>query len=108
MCVVASPNMAAATELSSNELCLLALLAQGPSHVWGLADMLSRSGEVGQIWSVARPLVYTTLRGLEADGYIETAGIERGSRGPHRVVYRPTGRGARVALEWLLEPVEHV
>src|SRR5689334_9443176 len=100
--------MAAATEPTPNELCLLALLVERPSHGWGLADTLSRNGEVGQIWSVARPLVYTALRGLDADGYIETAGIERGNRGPHRVVYRPTDKGAQAVREWLLEPVEHV
>jgi PadR family transcriptional regulator AphA len=100
--------MAAATELTPNELCLLALLAERPAHGWGLADTLSKSGEVGQIWSVARPLVYTALRRLEADGYIETAGIERGNRGPHRVVYRPTAQGSKAVRTWLLEPVEHV
>jgi DNA-binding PadR family transcriptional regulator len=100
--------MAAASELTPNELCLLALLVERPAHGWGLADTLSRTGEIGQIWSVARPLVYTALRRLETEGFIETAGIERGSRGPHRVVYRPTGKGGRTAHEWLLEPVEHV
>jgi DNA-binding PadR family transcriptional regulator len=100
--------MAVATELTPNELCVLALLVERPAHGWGLADTLSRNGELGQIWAVARPLVYTTLRRLETEGYIETAGIERGNRGPHRVVYRPTARGAKAAREWLLEPVEHV
>jgi DNA-binding PadR family transcriptional regulator len=100
--------MTVATELTPNELCLLALLVERPAHGWGLAGTLSRNGEIGQIWSVARPLVYTALRRLEADGYIETAGIERGNRGPHRVVYRPTKIGAKTAREWLLEPVEHV
>ena len=100
--------MAVAAELTPNELCLLALLVERPAHGWGLADTLTRNGEIGQIWSVARPLVYTALRRLDTDGYIETAGIERGDRGPHRVVYRPTNKGARTAREWLLEPVEHV
>src|SRR5689334_24679251 len=100
--------MAAATEPTPNELCLLALLVEQPAHGWGLADALARNGEIGQIWSVARPLVYTALRRLETDGYIETAGIERGNRGPHRVVYRPTKKGAKAARQWLLEPVDHV
>src|SRR5580765_383075 len=82
-CVVAFANMAVATELTPNELCVLALLVERPAHGWGLADTLSRNGELGQIWAVARPLVYTTLRRLDTEGYIETAGIERGNRGPH-------------------------
>ena len=100
--------MAVATELTPNELCVLALLVERPAHGWELADTLSRNGEVGQIWAVARPLVYTTLRRLDTEGYIETAGIERGNRGPHRVVYRPTAKGSKATREWLLEPVEHV
>ena len=77
-------------------------------HGWRLSELLEPSGEVGAIWSVARPLVYTSLRRLEADGFIETTGLERGSRGPHRVNYAPTRRGRAAVRAWLAEPVEHV
>jgi len=100
--------MAASDELTSNEFCLLALLVEAPRHGWGLSTLLARDGELGSIWSMARPLVYTSLRRLESDGYIETAGIERGDRGPHRVIFRATPAGRRAVREWLREPVEHV
>ena len=77
--------MAASEGLTSSEYCVLALLVEAPRHGWGLATVLARDGEIGSIWSMARPLVYTSLRRLEAEGAIETAGIERGDRGPHRV-----------------------
>ena len=68
-----------------------------PGHGWRLSELLEPAAEVGSIWSVARPLVYTSLRRLERDGYIETAGLERGRRGPHRVNYAPTRKGRAAA-----------
>jgi DNA-binding PadR family transcriptional regulator len=100
--------MAAEKHLTSSEYCLLALLVEAPRHGWSLAAILAREGELGSIWSMARPLVYTSLRRLEADGCIETAGIERGDRGPHRVIFKATSKGEKLAREWLVQPVEHV
>jgi PadR family transcriptional regulator AphA len=94
--------------LTPNELCILALLMERPAHGWKLSDLLERGGEIGAIWSIARPLVYTSLRRLESDGCIKTTGIERGSRGPHRVIYGVTPKGRSVARRWLREPVDHV
>jgi PadR family transcriptional regulator AphA len=95
-------------DLTPNELCILALLMERPAHGWRLSDVLEREGEIGAIWSIARPLVYTSLRRLETDGYIKTAGIERGSRGPYRVNYAATPKGRSTVRRWLKEPVEHV
>ena len=95
-------------ELTPNELTVVALLMEKYGHGWGLSDTLDHDGEVGAIWSVARPLVYTSLRRLETDGYIETVSIERGSRGPHRVNYGPTKKGRAAVRAWLAEPVDHV
>ncbi len=100
--------MAADHGPTSSEYCVLALLIEAPRHGWGLATLLARDGELGTIWSMARPLVYTSLRRLESEGAIETSGIERGDRGPHRVVFRATPRGEQLAREWLQQPVEHV
>jgi PadR family transcriptional regulator AphA len=94
--------------LTPNELCILALLMEKPGHGWALSEQLGREGEIGAIWSIARPLVYTSLRQLEADGYIKMTGIERGSRGPHRVNYGVTPKGRSAARRWLKEPVDHV
>jgi DNA-binding PadR family transcriptional regulator len=100
--------VAAKGHLTSSEYCVLALLVEAPRHGWGLATILARDGELGSIWSMARPLVYTSLRRLEADGCIETAGIERGDRGPHRVIFKVTAMGEKMARAWLVKPVEHV
>ncbi len=103
-----SIQMASNDALTSGEYCVLALLVEAPRHGWGLATVLARDGELGSIWSMARPLVYTSLRRLESDGYTETAGIERGDRGPHRVIFRATPKGEKAIREWLEQPVEHV
>ena len=67
---------------------------------------LAREGELGSVWSMARPLVYTSLRGLEADGCGRRRGDRaRGSR-PHRVVFRATAKGEKMARE--CPAVEHV
>src|SRR5215831_2814999 len=79
-----------------------------PGHGWRLAELLEPAAPVGSIWSVARPLVYTSLRHLERDGLIETAGLERGRRGPYRVNYAPTRQGRAAVRSWLGQPVEHV
>jgi PadR family transcriptional regulator AphA len=100
--------VAAKENLTPSELSVLTLLVEAPRHGWGLATLLARDGELGSIWSMARPLVYTALRRLETEGYIETAGIERGDRGPHRVVFKATPKGKKAVDEWLAEPVEHV
>jgi DNA-binding PadR family transcriptional regulator len=95
-------------ELTANELCIVALLMDKPGHGWRLSELLDREGEVGAIWSVARPLVYTSLRRLDTEGYIESAGLERGRRGPHRVNYAPTKKGRAAVRKWLADPVDHV
>lgn len=94
--------------LSPGEHCILALLVERPRHGWALATALAHDGEVGSIWSVARPLVYTGLRRLDAEGYIKTVGIERGERGPHRIIYAATPKGRKAVTAWLAQPVEHI
>ena len=87
---------------------MLALLAESPRHGWGIASVVARDGELGSVWTMARPLVYTSLRQLETDGLIAAAGLERGERGPHRVIFRATPAGRKAVQAWLRQPVEHV
>jgi DNA-binding PadR family transcriptional regulator len=87
---------------------VLALVAERPTHGWAVAAQLARGGEVGSIWSLGRPVVYQALARLEADELTRTAGLERGARGPHRVIYEVTPKGRRAVAEWLASPVEHV
>jgi PadR family transcriptional regulator AphA len=94
--------------LSASEWAVLALLAEAPSHGWAIAGQLARGGEVGMIWSLGRPIVYHSLARLESEGLIRTAGLERGARGPHRVIYAITPAGRKAVRAWLAAPIEHV
>ena len=94
--------------LTTNDLTVLALIAEHQAHGWAIAGKLARGAEVGQIWSVSRPIVYHALEKLERAGLIDAVGLERGGRGPHRVVYAITEGGSGRLGEWLAHPVEHV
>jgi PadR family transcriptional regulator AphA len=94
--------------LTTNEMTVLALLAERSAHGWALAARLAKGGEVGQIWSVSRPIVYHALDRLERAGLTRTAGLERGGRGPHRVLYAVTPEGKEELARWLAAPVENV
>ena len=100
--------MAYERELAPGEWSILALLSEAPSHGWALAQEMSRSGEIGHVWSVGRPLVYRALDHLEASGLIEPIGSEPGLRGPNRTIFHATDAGRSALRAWLFEPVEHV
>ncbi len=95
-------------ELTPGDWAVLALVTERPAHGWAIAAQLARGGEVGTIWSLGRPIVYQSLARLEAQGLIRTRGLERGARGPHRVVYEVTPGGRKSIRDWLAGPVEHV
>ena len=97
-----------AERLNSNDRTVLALVAERPTHGWAIAAKLARGAEIGSIWAISRPIVYHALDRLEQAGLIRATGIERGGRGPHRVVYAVTREGKRERERWLLTPVEHV
>jgi DNA-binding PadR family transcriptional regulator len=95
-------------ELAPGEWSVLALLADEPAHGWALAEAMGRSGEVGRVWAVGRPLVYRALELLESRGLIESVGSERGARGPNRALFKATPEGREELTHWLSEPVDHV
>ncbi len=97
-----------AAELTANDFTVLALIAERPTHGWALAAQVARGAEIGTIWAIGRPTVYHTLDKLERAELINAVGLERGGRGPHRVIYASTGEGRRATAEWLASPVEHV
>jgi len=75
------------------------------SHMAGrVAAQLARGGEVGSIWALGRPFVYHSLERLEESGLIRSVGLERGLRGPHRVVYAVTPEGEAARAQWLCTP----
>jgi DNA-binding PadR family transcriptional regulator len=95
-------------ELTPGEWSVLALLANARAHGWALAKEMSRSGEIGRVWFVARPLVYRALDLLQSRGLIDAVGSERGSRGPNRALFQATDQGREELARWLSEPVDHV
>jgi PadR family transcriptional regulator AphA len=95
-------------DLAPGEWSVLALLADRPGHGWALAKEMSRSGEVGRVWAVGRPLVYRALEQLERRRLVEPVGSERGTRGPDRALFRATDEGREALRAWLSEPVAHV
>jgi PadR family transcriptional regulator AphA len=98
----------AARTLTPNDWIVLALVGERPTHGWALASQLARAGALGSVWPLSRPVVYHALDRLERDGAIEATGIERGGRGPHRVVYDVTPQGRKDLNVWLAAPVERV
>jgi DNA-binding PadR family transcriptional regulator len=100
--------VASERELAPGEWSVLALLAERPGHGWALAAQMARTGSIGKVWSLGRPLVYRALDTLADRGLIEAVGDEPGARGPHRTIFAATGRGRQALLEWLHEPVGHV
>jgi DNA-binding PadR family transcriptional regulator len=97
-----------AADLTPSEYAVLALVAEKPVHGWALAVKLAKGGEIGAIWSLGRPLVYHSLERLEREKLIKAVGLERGDRGPHRVVFGATPKGRAALRSWLAQPVEHV
>jgi DNA-binding PadR family transcriptional regulator len=95
-------------ELGPGEWSVLALLADAPAHGWAVSKQMSKTGEVGRVWSMGRPLVYRALDLLEARGLLEAVGSEPGARGPHRTLFRANARGREELIRWLAQPVEHV
>ena len=87
---------------------MLALLSEGDTHGWALVRALAPEGEVGQVWSIRRALVYRTLELLLDSGMVEQAGSEPGTRGSPRTVLRASAAGRRAVRRWLREPVPHV
>jgi PadR family transcriptional regulator AphA len=95
-------------DLAPGEWSVLALLADAPSHGWAIAKEMSRTGSVGRVWAMGRPLIYRALDALVNRELIEPAGSEPGARGPRRELYRATTLGRKELARWLGEPVDHV
>jgi DNA-binding PadR family transcriptional regulator len=86
----------------------LGLLAEGPTHRFALARELSPTGQVGQVWTIHRPLVYRAVGRLEELGLVEAVGSEPSATGPPRTTLRATADAERRVAEWLEAPVAHV
>jgi PadR family transcriptional regulator AphA len=94
--------------LSTTEYAVLGVLAEQPRHGFALARQLGAEGEVGQVLTIRRPLVYRALDRLVEIGYAEPVATEPGDAGPQRVVLAATQAGRERLDDWLAEPVTHI
>ena len=79
--------------LRHSEIVLLALLAEGPDHAYGLVQKV-RAREVEQWARVPESTLYATLRRMEEEGWVVSE-TEPGERAKTRTRYRRTEKGAR-------------
>ena len=101
-------NRAALPDLSLTEWAVLAVIAERPTHGFAIAKELAPNGDLGQVWTVRRPLVYRALATLETHKLIEPVGAEPGDRGPTRTRVRVTRAGRTAVDRWLGAPAAHV
>jgi PadR family transcriptional regulator AphA len=99
--------MVAASGRPLSEWVCLALVAEGPTHGWAVAQLLAPDGEIGRVWSLSRPLTYRALDQLVADGVVSRSGVEH-ARGPARTILTVTASGKRAVRTWLRTPIEHL
>lgn len=78
---------------------LLALLAEQPTHGYGLKSQFEQS--TAGAWPLNVGQVYTTLARLERDGLVEGDAM---GEGPHRT-WRITGPGRSALNEWYGTPI---
>ncbi len=97
----------ATPSLSLTDWAVLGVLAETPRHGFAVARELGADAELGQIWTVRRPLVYRSLDHLSDLGLTEPRGVEPGDHGPHRTVLAPTRSGRARLHRWLEQPVAH-
>ena len=94
-------------DLSLSEWIVLSLVSEGPTHGNAVAHLLSRGGDLGQIWKVHKAVVYRSLDRLTQLRLIQPAGEQLSSLGPVRQLVDATEAGRAAALAWLHRPVEH-
>lgn len=93
--------------LSLTDWVVLGVLAETPRHGFAVAREVAAGAELGQIWTIRRPLVYRSLDHLSDLGLVEPRVVEPGDQGPHRTVLAPTRSGRARLQRWLDQPVEH-
>jgi DNA-binding PadR family transcriptional regulator len=85
----------------------LAAVAEGAEHGWAVGSLLARTGEVGRVWSLSRPLTYRSIDVLVERKLLSRRGTTQG-RGGERTLLRITPAGRRTLAAWLDTPVEHL
>ena len=93
--------------LSLTDWAVLGLLAEEPRHGFAVARELAPGTEIGELWTVRRPLVYRAIDHLLEIGFAEPRAVEPGDHGPHRTVLGATRAGRTRLRRWLDQPVDH-
>ena len=96
------------SDLSLTEWAVLALVREKSTHGFAIAKEFAPDGDLGQIWTVRRPIVYRSLGRLETLGLVRALASEPGDRGPVRTRFQVTNTGRRWVDRWLRTPAEHV
>jgi DNA-binding PadR family transcriptional regulator len=86
---------------SSLKGAALALLVQGPSYGYEIANRLER--QLGPSWSVVRPSLYRMLRSLHEEGLVSSE--SPGETNSDRIVYNATELAETALLAWLDSPL---
>jgi DNA-binding PadR family transcriptional regulator len=93
--------------LSLSEWMVLSLVCEGVTHGNEVTSHLARYGDLGHVWNVQKAVVYRSLERLTSLGLVRSAGEERTSKGPVRLLFEATGEGRTAALAWQQQPVQH-
>jgi DNA-binding PadR family transcriptional regulator len=83
-------------------LALLSLLAQQPMYPYEMAQTLRSRGKDETI-KINWGSLYTVVRNLEKNGFIEAVATEREGRQPERTTYQITDQGWAELRDWLRE-----
>jgi PadR family transcriptional regulator AphA len=99
--------MSAWPTLSLPEWTVLAMVREGPTHGFAIAQLTATGGELGRIWHIPRPVIYRSIGRLLDLGLLTPQAVESG-RGPQRTLYSVTPPGAAAVAHWLDTPVQHI
>jgi DNA-binding PadR family transcriptional regulator len=92
---------------SLTDWTVLGLLVEQPRHGFSLVKELSPDTLLGHVWSIPNPMIYRSLRALQAREMITPAPTAGAALGPRRVSMRPTAAGRRRFHKWVRLPVDH-
>jgi PadR family transcriptional regulator AphA len=99
--------MSAWPALSLPEWTVLAVVNEGPTHGFAIAQLTIPTGELGRIWQIPRPVIYRSIGRLLDLALLAPSSVESG-RGPQRTLYSVTPQGAAAVAHWLDTPVQHI
>lgn len=89
------------------EWTVLAVVREAPTHGFAIAALTVRTGQLGRVWQMPRPVIYRALDRLTEAGLITPTGVES-DRGPQRTIHAATDVGCAAVDEWLRRPVDRM